>query len=367
VKKICYIVSDINKALSFEWIADHFRTRVDLVFILIGNKGSAMERFLVERGIRNYVVEQTQHKNIFRKILLVRSILKKEKPHAVHCHLWTAMLVGLSASWLARIPKRVFTRHHALIHYREFPSGRKWDRLCNAIATDIIAITERMKSILVDFDGADPKKITLINHGFDLDFFQHVDNDQVSRLREKYQIPRDRKVIGVIGRYIELKGIPYIIQAFTELYAQDAKLHLVMANAKGPYASAIRSLLNRLPTVAFTEIEFEENLPALYRMFSVYVHAPIYADAESFGQTYVEALAAGIPSVFTLAGVAGEFIQHEVNALVVDYKNSDQIKSEVERLLSDEDLRQKLVSGGKQSVQRFSLQEMLSKLEELYA
>jgi glycosyltransferase involved in cell wall biosynthesis len=367
VKKVCYIISDINKALSFEWIASHFRDRVDLSFILIGKPDTALHKFLIQLGVKTWVVDHASYRTKFQKFVRVRKLLKQENPEIVHCHLWTAMLVGLSSSWSLGIKRRIFTRHHALIHHIEFPSGKKWDQLCNYMATDIIAISERMRGILVEKERASPEKITVINHGFDLNFFEHADDERAQHVRNKYGIPHDKKIIGVIGRYIKSKGITFIIEAFRGLRARDPEVHLVLANARGPYAKEIRSALDSLPPKSFTEIEFEDDLPSLYKIFSVYVHTPTDIDAESFGQTYIEALAAGIPSVFTIAGVAAEFIHHEQNALVVAYQNAEQIKTAVIRLLQDKELSQKLVSNGKHSVTRFSLQKMLAKLEALYA
>jgi glycosyltransferase involved in cell wall biosynthesis len=366
VKKVCYIISDVNKALAFEWVAAHFKDKVRLLFILIGNSGTSMEKFLIGNSIETYVIENKKHKSLLQKFIAVAKILQTEKPEIVHCHLWTAVLVGLSSAWLLKIKKRVFTRHHAMIHYKEFPSGRKWDRLCNFLATDIIAISERMKNILIERDKALRSKVKIINHGFDLDFFQRVDAKRVSDLKMKYNIPSDKIIIGGIARYIKLKGVPFIINAFKLLHNDRSDVHLVLANARGPFADEIQTCLKELPAQSYTEIEFEDDLSALYKTFNVYVHTPINEDAESFGQTFVEALASGVPSVFTLAGVAREFIVHKTNALVVDYCDSQQIYEAIQLLLNDESLAQTLIGNGKQSVQKFSLQKMLFKLEELY-
>ena len=67
----------------------------------------------------------------------------------------------------------------------------------------------------------------------------------------------------------------------------------------------------------YTEIVYETDMPALYKTFDVFVHVPVEPHFESFGQVYVEAMASGIPSVFTLAGAATEFVRDGENALVV--------------------------------------------------
>jgi glycosyltransferase involved in cell wall biosynthesis len=97
------------------------------------------------------------------------------------------------------------------------------------------------------------------------------------------------------------------------------------------------------------------------------VHVPIDECAEAFGQTYVEALAAGIPSVFTLSGIAREFIENEKNALVVPYKNANAIQTSIERLLENKQLRNNLVEQGKKDVYAsFVIDKMMNSLFSLY-
>jgi glycosyltransferase involved in cell wall biosynthesis len=159
-----------------------------------------------------------------------------------------------------------------------------------------------------------------------------------------------------------------VIPAFKKLLVDYPNALLILANAKrGDYAQEINTLLSELPRESYREIEFEYDLFALYRLFDVYVHVPIDPELEAFGQTYVEALAAGIPSVFTLSGVAPEFIEHERNALVVDFQNSEQIHQSICRLLDDKVLRTHLSTTGKSDVNaRFSFSKMIARLEDIY-
>ncbi|MCS6821488.1 MAG: glycosyltransferase family 4 protein, partial [Microscillaceae bacterium] len=129
----------------------------------------------------------------------------------------------------------------------------------------------------------------------------------------------------------------------------------------------IQQLLQQLPTESYVEIPFEADLANLYQLFDIFLHTPINATLEAFGQTYVEALAAGIPSIFTLSGVAPEFIVHEQNALVVEYQSSQAIYEAIEKLLQNELLRKKIVKQGQKDVQNlFPLHTMIQKLEKLY-
>lgn len=366
-KKLVYIVSDIDKALHFEWIAPDLKNSFDLSFILIGRPASALEMYLRDQAIEVFPISYSGKLAMPLVWLKVLRILLHRRPDIIHTHLWTATLIGLTAGWVAGVRRRIYTRHHATIHYKEHRSGIKWDKLNNALATQIIAISRNVRDILTRLDGADRKKIRLLHHGFLFSYFQNVSCERTNALFKKYDIDSGHwPVIGVISRFLELKGIEFVIMAFSKLCQHYPNAHLVLANAHGNYEPVINSFLSRIPDSSVTKIRFENDLAALYSLFDIFVHVPVDEDSEAFGQTYVEPLIAGVPCIFTLSGVAPEFIIHNQNALVVDFKNADQIYTSMLAILEDESLRQTLQHKGKASVADFTIERYLTSLKRVY-
>lgn len=368
-KKVTYIISDIEKALAFEWIAETLNAeKFELSFILLNRRqGSYLENWLKAREIPVFFVYYESKKQLFSAFWKVRKILKNIGTQVVHCHLFTASLLGLLAAKSLGIKKRIFTRHHATLHHEYFPRAVYYDKFINYLATDIVAISQNVKEVLIEKEGVKPEKITLIHHGFKLEIFENVSLKEIEALKTKYNLQNKYPVIGVIARWIHLKGIQYIIPAFAEFLKLYPNAHLVLANARGDYTAEIKKLLKNLSSNTYTSIEFENDLPALYQLFDIYVHTPINSQVEAFGQTYVEALAVGIPSIFTISGVAKEFIRHQENAWVVPFQNSKKIAEAIQNLLQNNDLQNKIIQKGKESIQNlFNLQTMIAKLENLY-
>ncbi|HTK38453.1 MAG TPA: glycosyltransferase family 4 protein [Pyrinomonadaceae bacterium] len=367
--KVVLIISDIDKAIGFEWITENIdRSKFDLTFILLNSKPSYLAQYLRR-------IKVPCHELIFRgrsdmpiSLWRVVNILRKEKADVVHTHLFSANVIGHVAARILNIKKRIYTRHSTnenRIYY-----NKQWvDRVVNSLATDIIAISENVKNVLIQEENVSPGKISLIHHGFDLERFITVPAEEIAELRAKYNPTNRSPAIGVVARYSHWKGIQYIVPAFKRVLQQYPNALLLLANAKrGDFKDEIALLLSDLPEGSYHEIEFEHNLFALYHLFDVYVHTPIDPELEAFGQTYVEALAAGIPSVFTNSGVAPEFIKHEQNAIVVDFQNSEQIYHAVIRLLEDDKLCSRISQNGQYDVrQMFSLEKMVSRFEELYS
>lgn len=366
-EKIVFVVSDVDKALAFEWTVPRIGDFYEVYVILIGEENTSLGKYLDAVGIRVIEINNNEFSGNLTKWLRLCRVIGRIKPDIVHTHLWRANILGLTSSWLLRVKRRIFTRHHAMVHYHEHPSGRKWDKLCNFLATDIIAISENIKDILIERDGASPHKIHLLHHGFDLSYFENVDSDCVSELRIKHRIGNSAKpVIGVIARYIDWKGIQYIIPAFRSILSKYADAHLVLANANGPYRQSIQDLLNTLPDGSYTEISFEPDLSALYRLFDIYVHVPVDEHAEAFGQTYVEALLCKIPSVFTNSGIAREFIVNGKHARIVPFRDSRAIEKAIMELLGNENLQKQFREEGFRAAGAFGLENHLNNLLTIY-
>lgn len=367
--QIVYIISQIQKALEFEWVAEYVdKEKFELSFILLNNGSSPLQIFLTEHRFPVYFIPfQASKSGLLKTTIKIYNILRKIDPDIIHTHLFEASLCGLTAGWLAHIPRRIYTRHHSTLHHEYHPQGIKYDRYCNRMATAIISISPVTTEVLVKKENVSPKKVHEIHHGFDLDKFHNPNSIRVEILRQKYSLQNRFPVFGVIARYTEWKGIQYIIPAFEKFLKKYPDAFLILANAHGEYKDSIHELLNRLPVGTYREIIFEEDLYSLYRLYNFFIHVPINEHSEAFGQTYIEPLAAGVPSIFTLSGIAKFFIKNGINARVVPFKDSDSILDAMNDSMVNHDLNQQLILQGWKDVQVFKIENMISALEKLYS
>ena len=365
---IIYIISDIDKAISFEWIVKNLNyEKFNLTFILINSEKSYLKQYLLQKKITVFDISCKKKINLPLAIFKCISILRILKADVVHCHLFFANIIGLTSAKIAGVKKRIYTRHYSTYHHDYFPHSVKWDKLFNLLSTNIIAISEIVKQVLIEKENVKSQKISLIHHGFDLSVFEKIDTTNLDFLNKKYNPEGKWPVIGVISRFTELKGIQYILPAYEKVLGNYSNALLLMFNAHGDYENEINKLLYNLPPAAYKKIKFENDIITLYNMVDIFIQVPINKEIEAFGQTYVESLAAGIPSVFTLSGIANEFIKDRENAIVVPYENSEAIYNAIMEILNNKELRNKIILNGKRDVQKlFQLSEMIYKLEELY-
>ncbi|MCB9032280.1 MAG: glycosyltransferase family 4 protein [Chitinophagales bacterium] len=368
-KHILYIISHIDKALEFEWVAELIdKSKFQISFISINdNADTALHRFCEQHQIPFYYVEYHGKKNILSAIKKTYLLLKEIKPQVVHAHLFEGGLIGITAAWLAKIKHRIYTRHYSNYHHKYAPSGVKFDKWINKKATHIVSITQMVSDILIRQENVPANKITLIHHGFPINHFLTCSEERITNLKIKHQIPFDKKIIGVISRYTYWKGVQDIIPAFQKLYEKNKNLHLILANANGDYKKEIHELLLQLPNDSYTEISFEQDNVALFYSFDVFVHCPIDEYSEAFGQIYIEALLCQIPSVFTKSGIGSEIAVDKETCLVVPHQNSEAISNAINQLLNDETLCNKLKENGLTIAKNFTIENKVNSLENLYS
>jgi glycosyltransferase involved in cell wall biosynthesis len=364
--KVTYIISGIDWSIGFEWIVENLnKDKIELSFVLLNPGDSYIENYLKEKGVLTKKILYRGKKDYVSALIKTYLFLIKQRPDIIHVHLFEAGMIGIVAGKLAGIHRRIYTRHYSTYHHVYAPHAVKYDKLINKLSTDIVSISENVTQILIS-EGVDKNKICKVPHGFNINYFRNPDVNIIRQLKEKYKTEGKYPVIGVISRYTEWKGIQYTIPAFKKLLETYPEAKLVLANARGDYAPNIRKLLSGLPYNAYVEIDFEYQLAELYQLFDIFVHVPIDHHSEAFGQIYVEALAAGIPSIFTMSGIAHEFIKDKENAIVVPYKDSDAIYEAIMEIIKNNELRNRIKENGRIIVEQFSLDRLMKNLENLY-
>jgi glycosyltransferase involved in cell wall biosynthesis len=158
-----------------------------------------------------------------------------------------------------------------------------------------------------------------------------------------------------IGRVVELKGFRYAILAMTSIVKNypDAKLVIV---GDGPEKDNLQKLVREKGLgncVIFLGKLSNHELPKYYATADVYIGPSIRTEdgaQEAFGIVFVEALASGAAVVSTNVGGISDIIQNKKTGLVVAEKDSFGVALAVEKILSDNSLKNALRLEGIRSV-----------------
>lgn len=369
-KKLCWLVSHLDYSKQFDQIAQylHQSGKYQLSYILLAEKEPILFDLFRKVGIDAHFVKYQSKKDVPRAIREIYRIFKQIKPDIVHAHLFEATFTGLIAAKLAGVKERIHTRHHSSESHLFYPKRAVYyDKLINNLSTKIVAVSDIVAEVLIQMDKVAPEKVTVIPHGFMLEEMT-AKEELIPAVAADYGLTDVYPVIGVVSRFVNWKGIQYIIPAFKKLLTDYPKAKLVMANARGNYSDQLRKQLkDELEAENYVIINIERRIFELFKTFDVFVHVPITKEVEAYGQVYIESLLLKVPSIFTISGIANSFIEDGKNAVVVPHENTEAIYQAIKKVLADETLRQNITEQGFKDIwSRYHINDMYQRLDELY-
>jgi glycosyltransferase involved in cell wall biosynthesis len=173
----------------------------------------------------------------------------------------------------------------------------------------------------------------------------------------------DRYVLA-LGTIEPRKNLPTLVRAFDELAAHEPELVLVVAGTRGwgaaDYDAAVTAARHRdrVRTTGYVSADDRADLLAGAAALAY----PSYY--EGFGFPPLEAMAAGVPVVATIAGAVPEVVGDA--ALLVDPDHADAIADALLTVLTDDAARRDLVERGHARHRAFSWTQTVDELLALY-
>ena len=231
--------------------------------------------------------------------------------------------------------------------------------------TRVISVSESTRRDLESFAGVEPERIRVIYNGADLERFTPRERAAAkSMAAAELSLPAD--FILYISR-LEHPGKNHVLllEAFSRFKQQTKLPHkLVLVGSRWSGAEVIDAKVKELgleKEVIFPGFVSNEMLPVLYAAADVFVFPSLF---EGFGIPVLEAMACGTPvcasNVSSIPEVVGE------SGLLFDPLNPEAIAASLGRILTDEELYQRLVSAGFAQASRFTWDDAAAAvLEEL--
>jgi glycosyltransferase involved in cell wall biosynthesis len=232
-------------------------------------------------------------------------------------------------------------------------------------ADHIVAVSEQTRRDLIRLLSVPAERITAAYNGVDPRFRPMPGSAEVQELRSKLGLPE--RFILHVGTLEPRKNLQRLVEAYG-LLAKSARgdVALVMAGRKGwlyePIHEAAEQVnRQRSRRVMFLDYVYDDQLPLLYNMASVFAYPSLY---EGFGLPAAEALACGVPTLVSTDGALAEVAGQA--ALAVNAQSVEDIAAGLQRLLEDEALRAELASAGPAQAARFTWDAAARAVLEIY-
>lgn len=176
----------------------------------------------------------------------------------------------------------------------------------------------------------------------------------------------DKKIIITTSRLVQKNGIDILIRAIAEVkkFIPDIRCHIV---GDGPEKQRLAESVQRLGLekniIFFGNVPYED-VPKYLHEADVFVRP---SRSEGMGNSFVEALAAGLPIVGTRAGGIPDIIEDGNTGLFTAVDDPNDLSEKIIRLLRDETLRRAIVENGRKMVEeRFTWDGIAKKYQEIF-
>jgi glycosyltransferase involved in cell wall biosynthesis len=185
-------------------------------------------------------------------------------------------------------------------------------------------------------------------------------------LRKELKLEAGDILVGAVGNLRAPKAYDVFLRAAASLRRTSQRYKFVIVGeGKGPLREQLMALRDRLglrEAVHFAG--FKKNVHEVLRNLDVFL---ITSHTEGFSLATVQAMATEIPVVATRCGGPEEIVSDGASGLLVDVDSPEQIAGAVEKLMSDDQLRQRLTQAARESAQtQFSKGTMIRRYEKLY-
>lgn len=198
-------------------------------------------------------------------------------------------------------------------------------------SSEIITDSESTKKDILKFFSVNPDKIKVIYLGVGEEFIKK-DKKDIQYLYEKFNIPKDKKILMYVGNLKPHKNLERLLDAYSQIENKEETCLLLVGKAFEKY-NILEDKEKKLgieKQVMHTGIVTQDELVDLYNLADLFVFPSLY---EGFGLPVLEALAVGITVICSNTSSIPE-----VGKDLVDYFNPYDIvemKIKIEKALKN--------------------------------
>lgn len=297
--------------------------------------GSIVEINRLPLKMTSWGIDLNFFKNLWKMIQFFKKI-RYSNPIVIHCVKAIPETVSiLLVKYLLKHRLKIITYAHGEEFLVTKTSGQlKWlTKLALKCSDLVIANSYSTKGLAAPF--CDESKIQVVHLGVDFANYQ-LPGVEREKQRKKWGYSKDTIVLITIARMEHRKNQAMVLKAVAELRKQGLPLAYVIGG-KGDDEDKLKQLTRDLGIESWVKflgrISEEEKIKSfcaanIHIMPSIQMGPMI----EGFGIVFMEAAAAGLPSIAGNVGGQTEAVIHEKTGLVIDGRDIEQIKGAIKRL-----------------------------------
>ncbi len=235
-------------------------------------------------------------------------------------------------------------------------------------ANHLIAISKETKQYAIENMGFAEDEITIVNHGVRKRFAELADNDLKRTIKDKYKIPHDKLIIGLVGSIEKRKGHHILLSALMRCPEDDRKkIHVVFCGSSKTGTENRDWLYNIIDSTlgwnCVTHIEYTES-KEIYDILDLTV---LPSSLEGFLLVSIESMMSGVCVIRSASEGASEQIIDGETGRLFDVNDIDELSNILHELINNDEERKVLAENGRHyALSHFSAKIMAENTIKVY-
>jgi glycosyltransferase involved in cell wall biosynthesis len=249
---------------------------------------------------------------------------------------------------------------HPMLYRIKFLAYRIAIKLAIMRARSIVTISQfTKKDIIENYGEAVEKKIFVTYESADDYCMFSVNNAQ--EVLQKYGIIKPYLIY--VGNAYPHKNLERLVLAFAQVWKQQPELQLVLVGKRDYFYDRLHKLIldNQIGNIILLSDISDYTLDILFHHSIANIFPSLY---EGFGLPPLEAMSKGVPVISSDHPCMREILGE--SAYFFDGKNTDSIAQAIEKIISDESLRQDLIARGYAQAKKYSWKRMARETQAIY-
>lgn len=289
-------------------------------------------------------------------------LLRRIRPHVVSVGTPKAGLLGILAAWLTRVPVRIYLLRGirfetATGHRRKFLKCA--ERIVCSMATEVVAISTSLRSVALQEEIAHSENVTVVGNGSSngvaVTRFATERHERRRAQDDRWRASR-KSVLGYIGRIAPDKGIDLLAEAMEILVRSGRPIRLLVIG--GADSSESDSLRRKLEDSGI-EVDFVGQVEDVAPYLKLIDLLCFPTKREGFGNVIIEAAAASVPTVATMATGVVDAIVDGVTGTIVQSRDPKRFAAAISFLLDNHEIRDAMGEAALKRAQELYSQEIV--------
>lgn len=322
--------------------------------LAIASAGSRLHEILAETEVECQTIEG----NIWNRVTVFKRSITRFRPAVIHVHHKKDLLLGALTRTFSGVPyKYVHTRQ------MDLPGNKKnpYHTFIYGRIDLLIAITNRLKSQIVERINIKPQKVISLYYGVPLT------KPNTSRCAS-LGLDLSKFKIAVVARIDNKKEQHVIVEAISHLKKagiDNVTVHLLGGSTDRDYLAKITTLIEKNGLGDRIVLSgFIENPQELMSCFDLVV---LTTGNETFGLVLPEAMRMGVAVIGANGGGVSEIIDHEENGLLFEPGDGEDLAQKIKLIMHDKTRTRLAQHGKKKADEQFELNSHFEKLEKVFS